>query len=162
MALVINGDNGEIGIYVEKVPTGVDGWFDIILQTPSTSFFQVLKSLVKRPTIRIRNVPESSILGPIIVGAEDEQKQVMILTQGENGQSKLFDKMKILHSKEISILRQQLADELVRIQAADEEKRIALSGAKQTHKMVDDLKTKPARRYPFGTRPTEENQDEQY
>ena len=160
MTLLINGDDGSVGVFIEKRNTDREGIVDVIYQPPSTSFLEVLKSLFKRPTKRIRNVPESSILGPIIVGPSDDQKQILFMLQGENASSKFLNQTKLLFNRTITDLRQQLQDELIRSQAAEEEKRSVLRGAKQTQKMLEDLKRDkrrpPLRREGWGEQPEEE------
>jgi len=154
MAIVINGDTGEVGKFIEFVPTGKDGWVDVVFQPAQESFFQVLKCLVRKPKVTTRNVPESSITDPVIVGPPGYQREVIFMLQGENASSKLMDAVGVFHNKSINILRQQLQDEIIRAQAADEEKNKVLKGAKQTQKLLADLDTKkkPQVPYPFRAR----------
>ena len=159
--LLIDGNSGAVGVFIEKRPTNRDGWVDVYFQSPATSFKQFVGSLFKKPVSRIRNVPEAGILGPIVVGSADEQKQILFLMQGENGNSEFLDQTKIFHNKTIQILRQQLQDEIIRSQAADEEKRSALRGVQQTQKMFDDIKGTKSRKLIPGRR-SEYSEDDDY
>ena len=157
---IINGDDGEIGLFMKKLPTGKDGWVDVEYQPPVESFVQVIKGLFRRSTNIIRNVPESSILGPVQIGKPGDQKLVMFMTQGENGSSKLLDELGILQNRTVTALRGQLQDEIIRAQSAEEEKTKVLKGAKVTQKYLADLKPTERKRFPFRGRPDE--QDEEY
>ena len=153
MVLLFNGDDGSVGVWIKTVPTGTEGWSDVVYQRPSEGFFDVIKCLFTRPQTRIRRVPDSSIKGPIIVGPPDEQRQIIFLTQGENGGSKLMDEIGLLQNKSIQILRQQLQDEIIRAQSAEEERKRALQGAKSQQKLIHDITPpKEKRGFPFRDR----------
>jgi len=139
MALLINGDTAEVGIFIRKRVTGRDGWVDIVYQPPTVGFLDFVKSLFKRPQAVIRNVPEAGIIGPKLAGSPENQQEVIFLTHGENGGSKFLDELQILQNKTINILRRQLQDEVIRAQAAMEERNKVLKGAKQTQKLLYDI-----------------------
>jgi hypothetical protein len=153
MVLLFNGDDGFVGVWIKTVPTGREGWVNVIAQPAAQGFFSVITSLFKRPQISIRNVPESSVKGPFVVGPPDEQRQIIFLTQGENGGSRLMDEIGLLQNKTVNILRQQLQDEIIRAQSAEEERKRALQGAKSQQKLIHDITPpKEKRGFPFRDR----------
>lgn len=157
MTLLINGDNAAVGVFIRKIQTGRDGWVDVEYQPPTEGFLDFVKSLFKRPRKRIRNVPEASILGPKIAGPPEDQREVIFMTHGENGSSKFLDDIGIMQNKTINVLRRQLQDEVIRAQAAEEEKAKALKGAKHTQKLIHDIQPTQQPRSRFSSFGGEEN-----
>lgn len=161
MTEIFNGDTGEICIFIRKIPTGIAGKVDIEYQPPTRNFISTLWSMLHRPTEVWKNVPEDAMTEPIIVGPPDEQRHMIFMLQGENGNSRLLEQVGIFRDKTISKLRQQLMDEIVANKASQEEKQQMMRGAKSTSKMISDIRGAEKKRpFHFGRPPGASQEDD--